>query len=104
MIGKTQPQVTVARKALGTLKVSKSSVTAGSMVDLEIDYEFSEAMKIPVDDQLMPDTDRDSVIEISLPVGWDGGIAPIAFNTGTSLPDAEMAKKMDGYVYLDRGR
>ena len=33
--GKTQPQVTVARKTLGTLKVSESSVTAGSMVDLE---------------------------------------------------------------------
>ena len=43
-----QPLVTVERKALGTLEVSETSVTAGSMVDLEIEYTFSEAMEIPV--------------------------------------------------------
>ena len=44
----TQPHVTVERKALGTLTVSKDSVTAGSMVDLRIDYKFSEAVEVPV--------------------------------------------------------
>ena len=41
--GKDQPQVTVERKKLGKLTVSKDSVTAGSLNDLTLTYKFTEA-------------------------------------------------------------
>ena len=43
-----------------------------------------------------------ALLRLACRVGWDGGNAPKAYNTGTPLPTAEMAKTMDGYVYLDR--
>ena len=43
----TQPIVTVERKALGTLEVSESSVTAGSLNDLTLTYKFTEDMEFP---------------------------------------------------------
>ena len=96
-----QPYVTVERKALGTLTVSETSVTAGSMVDLKIEYKFSEPMDVH-ETAVVPEPENRSVIEISLPPGWDAGIAPTPIAPDADLPTPAQAKDMDGYVYINR--
>ena len=41
---KRSHSIKVERKTLGTLGVAKDSVTAGSLVDLRIEYKFSEEL------------------------------------------------------------
>ena len=96
------PLVTVERKALGTLTVSETSVTAGSMVDLKIEYKFTEAMEDVPDPAATPTPENSSVIEISLPPGWDGGIAPTVIDPDDPLPTDDKKKTMTGYVYINR--